>query len=113
MAQTKTKKPARRRKVKRSTPSAAPSASTPATPEAPRIVEVSIPRVPLAPVDDDRYAPGHFEVKLSIADSRAFGRLIRGLDQSETRLGNGRCVQRPADAFRWLLEQVAAAAEDA
>lgn len=62
--------------------------------------------VPLAPLDETVCIIGHVEAQLSRTQRRTLRRIFDGLDQSGSRLANGRRVGSAADAVRWMIEQV-------
>ena len=65
-------------------------------------VHVPLVAVPPASIHVQR----HVEVVLSAGHAQALYRLTGGLDETASRLRSGRVVQKPADALRWLIEQV-------
>lgn len=62
--------------------------------------------VPLAPASDSVFKAGHLNIQLKREQKESLNRLFRALDQRGDRLRNGRRVQTPSDAVRWLLEQI-------
>ena len=68
--------------------------------------------VPLGPVGDD-CKPRHIDVQLRTPQQReAMRRIFRGLDLTGARSADGRRVTNTAEAVRWLIEQVAEAADN-
>jgi len=66
--------------------------------------------VPLATVSG--YIATHVEVRFRHGEghmAETLKRLHEGLYQSSAKMANGTHIKSPADAIRWLLEQVAAA----
>jgi len=69
------------------------------------VVEIA---VPLAPLDEAAYMSSHVEVRrLDVPQRTALRRLRNGLNAAGARLANTKFVESPADAVRWLLEQIA------
>ena len=57
----------------------------------------------------ESYVSRHVEVNaLSHEQALAMRRLFDGLQESVARLKSGKVITHPADAVRWLLEQIAA-----
>lgn len=64
--------------------------------------------VPLGNVPNDAYLSRHVEARLDRSQALALKRLMAGLRKRNDELRSGRPVVTPADAVRWLLEQVTA-----
>jgi hypothetical protein len=76
---------------------------------APGLLRITLP---IGPMPGVGHVTNHIEVRLlSLAQRLAFRRFWRGLDAAGHRLANGKRINRPPDAIRWLLEQIAAAAD--
>lgn len=64
--------------------------------------------IPIGPVDPRAYRSTHLDVsRLTPQQSHGLRRVQNGLDLTRAVLDSGRRVTTPADAIRWLLEQIA------
>lgn len=116
---------------KKTTPSQPPLSSPPITTSAPAPVVTSPAPHPPAPSDEAvvatdhalsvplanavaerSYIGRHLDVHLSRDQATTLHRLFRALHDRHARLDNGRHIDRPADAVRYLLEQLGAVASD-
>jgi len=66
---------------------------------------IAIIKIPLAE-QRSGYCARHVDVQLSGAQPETLRRIVDGLDASQARLKNGKRVTTPAEAVRWLIEQV-------
>jgi len=63
--------------------------------------------LPLGEVGEQEYLSRHVESRLKTRKQQlAMKRLLRGLKQSGMTTADGRPVQRPGEAIRWLVEQI-------
>jgi len=67
--------------------------------------------LPVGPPEFDGYVTRHIDIQLDQRQARALRRVFSALHDSAVRLPNGRYVQSSADALRYILEQIAAAAD--
>ena len=61
---------------------------------------------PVGALVEGDYRPRHVSIILFGEQQSAMKRLFRGMDETGSRLKNGRRVSSNADAIRYLLEQV-------
>jgi len=89
-------RPTRKRKAKASTPAK------------PRVHECSID-VPVADIDLTAYASGRVDIRgMSRAQRDVLKRVTLGLQEKQAKLLNGKVVKNNQDAFKWMLEALAA-----
>lgn len=62
--------------------------------------------VPIVPIDDRAYISTHVDVQLTSDQARGLRRVFNALHREAIKLDNGRFVQSPPDAVRWLLERI-------
>lgn len=76
--------------------------------ETPAAAAAAVARVdlPLGEVPPGVFVSRHVEVQLSREQARAMRRLYEGLMNTNARLASGRRVKSPADAVRFILEQL-------
>lgn len=75
--------------------------------------QLSLVDIPLAPIDESKYAQGHIEIRFNRADNGlayTLKSLHEGLYQAAATLPDGRHIKSPADALKWLLYKVQLAA---
>lgn len=70
-------------------------------------LETAVIEVPLGDIGSGEYLSRHIEGRLKTTRQQlAMKRLLRGLQQSGATTADGRPVQRPGEALRWLAEQI-------
>jgi len=82
--------------------------SKPETVDQPQVAPVTVLiEAPLGYVGKDEYLSRHVESRLKTREQQlAMKRVLRGLQSTGATTNDGRPVQRPGEAVRWLLEQV-------
>lgn len=64
--------------------------------------------VPVAAPPSGAYRQRHIDVHLDATQAEGLRRIFDGLQAAAAKLGNGRFINSPADAVRWVLERVPA-----
>ena len=82
------------------------SVPTEAAPEA--AIATVLLELPLGEVNKGEYLSTHIEARLKTREQRlAMKRLLRGLQETGAKTKDGRPVQRPGEAIRYIAEQIA------
>lgn len=86
------------------TPRLSAQPSQPSDPVADCSVDVE---VRLMKYDPTMYSPRRLDMNLRGNESIGMQMLYRGLKETGTRMANGNYINTPADAVRWMLDQIA------
>jgi len=71
------------------------------------VIETAMIEIPMGDVGKKEYLSRHVEARFTSERQRLqFKRVLRGLQQSGAKTANGRPVNRPGDALRWLFENI-------
>jgi hypothetical protein len=70
-------------------------------------LHVSIP-FPIGDSVKDGFCGRHLDIRLTRVQAQTMRRLQQGLNETDSRMANGKHVDSAADVVRWMLDQVAA-----